>query len=148
MKIILLKDVAKVGKKNDIKEIKDGYALNLLIPQGLAVPATPDAMKRTKLESSREEGEKKVKEELLSENLKELQDQILEIKGKANDKGHLFAGLHKEAIAEELFRQKRIQVEPSFMAIEHPIKELGDHLIEVKAGGKSAKFTLRVQSSS
>ena len=54
MKIILLKDVAKVGRKFDLKEVSDGYAANLLIPRGLAVVATNDAIKR--MESSEQFG--------------------------------------------------------------------------------------------
>lgn len=95
MKIILLKDIAKLGRKYDVKNVSDGYALNLLIPKGAAVAATPDALKRLEAERSKIEGERKVQEELIAKNISGLQDVTLTIVGKANDKGHLFAGLHK-----------------------------------------------------
>ncbi len=159
MKIILLKDVPKLGKKFDIKNASDGYALNLLIPQGLAIVATPDAIKRVELEKKQEEAKRKIHEELLIENLSGLSEITLTITAKANPKGHLFAGLHADAIAVELQKQTRLQVDPSFIQIKQPIKEVGDYIIEVKASGlstmpthagqagKSAKFKLIIKKA-
>jgi large subunit ribosomal protein L9 len=147
MKIILLKDVAKLGKKHDEKTVSDGHGLNLLIPQGLAIAATPDALKRLEVTKSIAQGEQKVQEELLAQNIKSLEAVTLTISGKANDKGHLFAGLHRDTLAAELAKQARINVEPSFIMLENPIKEIGEHMIEVKAAGKSAKFKLVIQKA-
>ena len=97
-------------------------------------------MKRTEVERKRIEGERKLREDLVVKNIKDLEDVIITIKGKANDKGHLFAGLHKDVIVAELQKQTELQLDPSFLTMEHPLKEVGDHMIEVKAAGKSAKF--------
>ena len=86
MKIILLKDVPKVGKRYETKEISDGYALNLLIPKGLAVAATSDMVKKFELERSRDEGERKIRQELLLKNLKELEGVTVTMTEKANEK--------------------------------------------------------------
>ncbi len=145
MKIILLKDVAKLGKRYETKSVSDGHALNLLIPQGLAIIATTDAVKRIGVIKSKMEGESKVHEELLAQNIKSIEKVILEISGKANDKGHLFAGLHQEDIARELSIQSKIQVDPSFIQLAHPIKEVGEHTVDIKAGGKSAKLKVVVK---
>ncbi len=147
MKIILINDVPKLGKKHDVKDVSNGHALNLLLPQGLAIAATPQAMKRAASEKAKMEGEKKVHEELLAENLKSLDGLTLTVSGKANDKGHLFAGLHKEAIVKELLAQSRVQVDPSFIQLEQPLKTVGEHEVEVKAGGKSAKFKVMIQAA-
>ena len=144
MKVILLKDVAKLGKKFDIKTVSDGHGLNLLIPQKLAIIATSQALKQLELQKAQIEAEKKIHEELLAQNIKGLSETVLTIVGKANAKGHLFAGVHREEIALELQKQTRLQVDPSFIQIEHPLKELGEHMIEVKAGGKSAKFKILI----
>ena len=144
MKVILLKDVPKLGKRYDTKDVSDGHALNLLIPRGMAIAATRDAVKRIGVEKAKLDGEKKVHEELMAQNLKQLENVTLNVAGKANEKGHLFAGLHREEIAAELAAQARVQVDPSFIELEHPIKEVGEHMIEVKAGGKSAKFKLTI----
>ncbi len=146
MKVILLKDVSKLGKKYEVKEVSSGHAQNLLIPRGDAVAATPQALKRAELERSANEGERKIQEELLAKNIEELDGLTLTIKGKANDKGHLFAGLHREAISAELKEQSRLDVMPEAIELDQPIKEVGEHTISVKAGGKSAKFKVVVEA--
>lgn len=147
MKVILLKDVIKLGRKYDVKEVSSGHALNLLIPQGLAIAATKDALKLMEGERSKVEGEKKIHEDLLIKNIKDLDGQTLNITGKANEKSHLFAGIHKEEISAEILKQTRLQVDPSFIQLEHPIKEVGDHVIEVKGAGKSSKFNLVIKAA-
>ena len=144
MKIILLKNVAKLGQRFDVKDVNSGHALNLLIPQGLAIAATAEALKKMTVEKAKIEGERKVHVDLLAKNINDLDGVTLTIVGKANDKGHLFAGLHKEFIVTELYNQTKLQVDPSFIQMEHPLKEIGEHTIEVNAGGKSAKFKVIV----
>ncbi len=146
MKIILLKDIAKVGKKYDVKDISEGYAQNMLIPKGLAIAATKDVLKRIELEKARDEGEKKLKEELLLNNLKELDGKTITMIEKANDKGHLFAGIHKPEIIPAIQSQTRLQIDAEHMVLDKPIKEIGNHQIEVRVGNKSIKFNLEVKS--
>ncbi len=147
MKIILLKDVAKLGHKYDTKTVSDGHAINLLIPQGLAIAATRDAAKRIENLKAAAEGERKIQEELLVKNIEGLKTATITILGKANEKGHLFAGLRAELIAEEIQKQTRLQVDPSFIQLEHPLKTVGEHLIEVKAGGKVSKLKVIIQKA-
>ncbi len=147
MKIILLKDIAKVGKKYDIKEISDGYALNLLIPKGLAVAATADVVKRIGLEKARDEGERKVHEELLNKNLKELEGVTIVLNEKMNDKGHLFAGINKLEIVQAIQRQTRLQIDPEYIVLDKPIKEAGIISIPVKANNIIARFNLEIKSA-
>lgn len=146
MKIILLKDIAKVGKKYDVKDISEGYAQNLLIPKGLAIAATGEALKRIDLEKARDEGERKIRNELLLKNLAELDGVTVVMIEKANDKGHLFAGIHKAEIIPEIQKQTRLQIDAEHMVLDKPIKELGIHVIEVKAGNKSIKFNLDIKA--
>lgn len=145
MKIILLKDISKLGRKYDIKTVSDGHAINMLIPQGSAIAATPDALKRIEAEKAKLDGERKVQEELLVKNLEGLKDITITIKEKLNDKGHLFAGLHKEEVAKEIEKQTRLQIDPSYIQLEHPIKTGGEHVIEVKTGNRAVKFKLVVE---
>ncbi len=146
MKVILINDVPKLGKKHDVKDVSNGHALNLLLPQGLAIAATPQALKRAIVEKAKTEGERKVHEELLMQNLKSLEDVSITISGKANEKGHLFAGLHREAIAKELAAQAHVQIDPSFIQLDEPIKTVGEHEIEIKVAGNSAKFKVVIQA--
>jgi large subunit ribosomal protein L9 len=146
MKVILLKDAKKIGKKYDVKEVSDGYALNLLIPQGIAIAATAEAVKQNDLIKAKMTAEEKIQTDLLEKNIKSLESIVLNIFGKVNEKGHLFAGLHKEDLAKELSKQVHVQINSEAIQLEHPIKEVGEYMIEVKADGKSAKFKLVVKA--
>ena len=146
MKVIFIKDVPKVGRKYETKNMADGYALNLLIPKGLAIAATPDAVKRIDLIKSRDEGERRVSEELLMKNMKDLDGQTVTMTEKANEKGHLFAGVHKAEIIPAIEAQTRLQIAPEFIVLDKPIKEVGEHKVEVKIKEKSVKFTLVIKA--
>lgn len=140
MKVILLKDVAKLGKKYDVKTVADGYAINRLIPEGHAETATPKALKRVETIKLRDDAERKIKEDLLLKNLEDLKGVVVKISGKANEKGHLFAGIHKEALVPALKEQTRLDITPEYINLEKPIKEVGEHEVTVKVGGKEATF--------
>ena len=142
MKIILTKDVADIGRRYETKNIADGYALNFLIPRGLAVAATPEAVKKIAVIREREEGEKRIQEELLLKNVSALDGATITIAEKATPKGSLFAGVHKAEIIPEIEKQTRLQISPEFIVLDKPIKEIGDHTIEVKVKNKSVKFKL------
>lgn len=145
MKIILLKDVAKFGRKYDVKDVNEGHALNFLIPQGYAVSATPSALKKLETDKVKIEMEKRVQEELLAKNLKEIENIKLQFVGKANEKGHLFAGIHTAEIVKELSSQFRLNLDPSSIILEHPIKEVGEHTVEIKNGNKNVKLNIVIK---
>lgn len=132
MKVILLKDVPKVGQKNTIKEVKDGFAINLLIPRGLAKQATPSAVHQMEKIQTLENKNKKAGVEALEEKVSGL-DQI-EIKVKANEKGHLFAGIGKDELSNKL------DIPAESIILDSPIKEVGEHEIEVKIGEQTQKI--------
>ena len=144
MRIIFLKDVPRVGRKNDIKNVADGYAQNFLIPRGLAKIATDIIVKEAELIKKRENEENKIKEDLFNENSNKLSGAILEIKSKLNEKGHLFAGIHREEISKELERKFKIKINPEFIQLKTPIKEAGEHAIKIKMGEKEAEFKVLI----
>ncbi len=146
MKIILLKDIQKLGKKYETKEVSSGHALNLLIPQGHAVAATSEAVKRFETMRAAAEGERKVQQDLLVKNIKDLENVTLTISGKANEKGHLFAGIHKEQIIDQLFKQTQLRISAESIELEHPLKTVGDHTIAVSGAGKSTKLKVVIAS--
>ncbi|MEK7145319.1 MAG: 50S ribosomal protein L9 [Patescibacteria group bacterium] len=145
MKVILNQDISKVGKKYEVKNVADGHALNFLIPRGLAVAATAGALKKLAIAKTQLVVEKKVQEDLLLKNLRSLDGAKIEIIEKANDQGHLFAGLHKEQIILALKKQTGLDVLPEFLILEKPIKEIGEQTIEVKVQDKTAKFVVVVK---
>ncbi|MFM2357709.1 MAG: ribosomal protein large subunit ribosomal protein [Candidatus Parcubacteria bacterium] len=146
MKVVLLHDVSKIGKKHDIKNVSDGHALNLLIPQGLAEVATPATIKKAEKARLTLEAEKKIQADLLAKNIKSLEAVKVVTEGKASEKGHLFAGIHKEEIVKFLKDQARIDVSADFIKLDHPLKTVGEHPIEVIVGDKKAKFVVVIKA--
>lgn len=146
MKVILKKDVANIGKRHDIKDVSNGHALNFLIPNNLAIVATDAQIKKIELIKAEEEAKRKINENLLAKNLKEIGAIKIAIAEKTNDKGHLFSGIHKEKIAEEIKKQTGLDISPEFMDLAKPLKEVGDHKITVSVSGKSAQFIVSVSA--
>ncbi|HBD24877.1 MAG: 50S ribosomal protein L9 [Candidatus Zambryskibacteria bacterium RIFOXYD1_FULL_40_13] len=146
MKIILLKDIPKVGKKYDIKNVADGYALNLLIPKGLAQIATSQSEKNIELMKSKDMVERKIQVELLLKNLEVIKTLVINLKEKANEKGHLFAGITKERLVEEIIKTARLNLDPESIILEKPIKEIGEYKVAVEVLGKRAEFAVVVEA--
>lgn len=146
MKVIFLKEVPRVGRKYEIKNVADGYALNMLIPRGLAKMATPQIVAQIEKEKANDLTQKTIQEELLLKNLEIIKNLKLEIKGKANEKGHLFAGVTKEMIFEKLVKETKINLDLSFIKLDKPLKEVGEHKVTFEAMGKKADFTVNIAS--
>lgn len=145
MKVILLSDIAKLGRKYDVKDVNSGYGQNFLIPKKLALAATKSALDWLNNEKSKTETENTIKKNLLIKNLVDLDGKTISIKEKANEKGHLFAGLHKEEIAKHISGETRIEIDPKIIVLKEPIKEIGKYAIEVSEAGKTIKFDLVVE---
>lgn len=144
MKVLLLKDVPKFGRKYDIKEVSDGYARNFLFPKKLAEPATKDVVERVSKIKTQQAEMKKVDENLLMKNVKALADTVITIQGKANEKGHLFAAIHKEEIISKL-HEVGISLPEGCIDLEKPVKETGEHAISFTVGNKKGEFKLVVK---
>ncbi len=147
MKVILLKDVRKVGKKFETKNVADGYALNFLIPQKLAEVSTAKSAKRFDALKKQDEATKKIQEDLLMKNLNSIKDIQIELTEKANDKGHLFKGIHKEEIIAAIKKQTQLDITPEYIVLEKPIKQVGESKIEAKVQDKSVTFTVIVKAA-
>jgi large subunit ribosomal protein L9 len=148
MKVVLLKDVKGIGQRFDVKNVSSGYAMNFLIPQGLAVIGTDEAIKRAEIEKKKHIAERKLKEDLLLKNINSLKDAIVKIEiesGKVNEKGHLFSAIHKDKIVSAIKDQTRLDILSDLLHIDQPIKELGEHKIPVKVGEQEVVFTLVVE---
>ncbi len=146
MKIILLKDVKKIGKKYEIKDVADGYALNSLIPSEVAVPATPSYIKFVE---AKKKQDGIIKEEFKKEfeyALSKLPNGKLHISGKVSGKGHLFAGIQKDRIIEEFKKETGVVLSDEHFELEKPIKEVGEHTIEIKIDDQKYKLVIFVKA--
>ena len=140
MKVILLRDVPDVGKKYDVKNVKDGYARNFLIVKNLAKLATPAAIKALEVEKKRHEQEKEVQKDLLKINVQKLGEARIAIERKANEKGHLFDAVDPRDLSKILKEKYQLDIPADIIEIENTIKALGEH--KFKIGDK--EFTLTV----
>ena len=131
MRVILLQDVENLGKKYEVKDIKNGYARNFLIPQGLVKPATKETLKW--LESQKETEQKKAEEEL--KKAQELASQIdgieVIIPVKVGEEGQLFEKINSQKIAEKM-KELGFDINKERIILEEPIGELGEFPIKVK----------------
>ena len=146
MKIILLKDIPKVGRRYEVKDVSDGYASNMLIPRGLAKVATSEAINKIEQMKRADLAEKKVQGELLAKNLEILKDLKITFQEKANEKGHLFASITKEMLAEEILKVARFNIDPESIKLVKPIKETGQYKVSVEAMGESADFVVIIEA--
>ncbi|MBI3305678.1 50S ribosomal protein L9 [Candidatus Nomurabacteria bacterium] len=145
MKVIFLQDVPRVGKRYDVKEISDGYAMNFLLPRKLAEPATAQALANLEKRKQNIEIEREVQENLLLKNLEAIKDKIITIKVKADEKGHLFSKIHTKEIVEAMKAQNHADVGEEFIVLEKPIKEVGEFVIPIEIKGKKSSFKLVVE---
>jgi len=145
MRVIFLKDIPRVGKKHDVKEVNDGYAMNFLLPRRLAIPATKKAMVDLDRRKNEIVIEGEVQESLLLKNLEEIKGKTIVVKAKADEKGHLFAQIHKEQIMSSMREQQHAEISEEFIVLEKPIKEVGEFEIPISIKDKKSSFKLIVE---
>ena len=131
MKVILVKDVQRVGQKYDVKEVKDGYALNFLIPRGLAEKATPQKIQKIESERTAASAEQEAQSDAIATALKNLKETTIEIKANANEQGGLFESLKASDIAKAISDKGGVEIPESLIQLEDPIKQTGNHTISV-----------------
>ncbi len=131
MKVILLKDVEKIGKKYEVKTVKAGYARNFLIPQGLARIA--DEKTLAWVEKQRELAEKKAEEELekVGSLASEMDELEVEIPVKLGEKEQLFEKVTAPKIAARL-KELGYEIKKNQIELPQEITELGEFEVKIK----------------
>ena len=131
MKVLLLKDVYKLGRAGDIKKVADGYGRNFLLPQKLAVLATPGALKQ--IEKIRSQAE--IRRTELNSELKTLADQINGITvvfaAKAGETGKLYGSITTQDVATAIQEKTRFEVKKQQVDMQ-PIRNLGEFTAHVR----------------
>jgi large subunit ribosomal protein L9 len=131
MKVILKQDVKGLGREGDLKEVKDGYARNFLLPTGKALVADKGAVANwERHRDQRVERDRSVRAEAeaTAEKLRELK---LEVPVKAGEKGRLFGAVTAHQIA-DLIREEGIELDRHALHLREPIKALGEYKIDVR----------------
>lgn len=134
MKVVFLKDVARVGRAGEVKEVADGYAKNFLFPKKLALPATPSSIKMAEAQLKKEDQEQQRHAEELVEVARQLEGLSLDFKMKVMEEGRLYGSIRDTQIAEELKRLTGIDIERTRIELLEPIRQLGSYELTIRLG--------------
>ena len=133
MKVILLKDVAGLGDAGAVKDVKEGYARNYLLPRGLAVEATAGNL-RTLAFQKGAAAERVQRERHEAERLATaLEQAVIEVRAKGGESGRLFGSVTAQQIAEALQR-RGFEVSTKQVELDEPIKTTGFYKVSVRVG--------------
>ena len=132
MKVIVLKDTKKVGKKGDAIEVSDGYGRNYLIPKGIAVEATASNLKELERQKAAE-AERRATDKASAEKVKEKLTQLeIVVTTKAGEGGRIFGSITSKDISDALKEQHGVEIDKKKIVLDSPIKETGSYKIEAK----------------
>ncbi|MDY7019385.1 MAG: 50S ribosomal protein L9 [Chloroflexota bacterium] len=132
MKIIFIKDVPGKGKAGELKEVKQGYARNYLLPQGLALLATPTVEKQAKLGLDREKRKETLDQAKLEEVAKQIEGTEIHFQARIGADERLFGSITANNIAEELSRVKNCVIDKRSIEIDKPLRQTGRYEVTVK----------------
>ena len=142
MKVLLTSDIKSLGKRGDVVEVKNGYGLNFLLPEGLAVLATPAAIKDKERLMASFKAEEAANEAQFGELFEKINGQTVAISVQAKD-AKLFGSVSAKEVAEAL-RELAEAIEVDMVKLPKPLKTVGEHEVTVALGKKTAKVTVNI----
>ena len=131
MKVVLLKDVKNVGKRDDILTVSDGYARNFLFPQKLAVEATPGALKEIERKRAAQDAREAERLAEAQKKAAALKNKVVTLAVKCGEKGRLYGSVTSAEVAEALEKQHGVQVDKRKIELGDSIREVGVREITV-----------------
>lgn len=145
MKIILLKEVPGLGHAGEVKEAKEGYARNFLIPKGMVDVMTKHSLNVLAAQKRKREKVEKLEVRSKKAEAKKINKKNFVIKVKADDKGTLYAKLDVKSIAAELVNQGH-KVSQDEIRLKEPIKKIGQYDVELRLAGGKTIIKLKLES--
>lgn len=147
MKVVLLDNVKGVGQVGDVKNVTDGYARNFLIPKGAAKPVTEGILKDVQILKAKKLQSIELAKSQAQELAVKIEGMKIEMPGRANEQGTLFAGIEARDIAKVISHSAGLQISPSQIRLERHIKTLGEHPVKIElVNDVLASLTLNVIS--
>jgi large subunit ribosomal protein L9 len=147
MKVILLQKVPSLGRKHQLCSVANGYALNYLLPNKLAIPATKDTINRAE---KLKEQEVMRKEEIIENavSIKEkINGKVFVLVEKVTEKGTLYGSIGEKEIMELILNQAKIELDKNSIKMNSHIKDLGEHQVTIKLKEKiEAVVTIKVEA--
>lgn len=144
MKVIILKDIKRLGKRLETKEVSEGYARNFLIPKGLAIVAGSLNARRVLMDAKKSAKQSEKSESKQKIFAAKLQNKVIELKRAAADSGSLYSAVSAEEIAVEIREKLHLALDPARIKINKTVKEIGSHIVEYDGGAITVKFEIKV----
>ncbi len=146
MKVVLLKDVRNIGKRDEIVTVSDGYARNFLFPQRLAAEATPGALKEIGKKRAAQDAREAEQLSEAQARAAALKGKVIELAIKCGSQGRLYGSVTAAEVAEALEKQHGAAVDRRKIELGDPIKEVGDREISIRLHpGVTTSMILRVK---
>jgi large subunit ribosomal protein L9 len=146
MKVILMTDVPALGQRGETRDVANGYARNFLLPRKLAVPATPANLKNVEHLNRQRAREEERALETAKATAERIEGLTLAVTARASEDGRLYGSVSPQDVVEFLERHK-ISVEKRRVAMDEPIKAVGDYKVSVRLHGDvTAALTVTVKA--
>ena len=144
LEVLLLEDIPGIGQRSDIIVVREGFALNNLLPRRRAIVATPTVRKRYADHIKRRAEEKAREMDLARSAASLLKDKVLAFTRKATKNGKLYAAVSERMISEALHEQLQIEVAEAAVLIKEEVKSVGVHAVRVKIAGQELDLKVEV----
>jgi len=144
MEILLLTDIPGVGKKNDLIVVKNGYALNHLLPMRKALVVTPNVRKRYAEQIKQRALERE--RQLLTSASAALSGKTVHFTAKVTKTGKLYAAISEEKIVSALKQEHALELSAESVQIPVPIKTVGTHTVTLSVGSETFPLTVEVKA--
>jgi large subunit ribosomal protein L9 len=131
MKVLLLKDVFKLGRAGDVKRVADGYGRNYLMPQGLAVLATPGALKQVDKIKAQAAVQRDALNEEMSVVAEQINGMVLSFTARASETGKLYGSITTQMIAESITENTGVEI-TRHQVDSQPLRALGEHTVQIR----------------
>lgn len=131
MKVLLTKDVYKLGRAGDVKRVADGYGRNFLLPQGLAVLATPGALKQVDRIRTTAAAKRAALNSEMSSVAEKIANAIVTFPSKAGETGKLYGSITPQMVVDAVNKKYGLNLERRMMEVQ-PIRTLGEHKARVR----------------
>ena len=140
----MLKDVGGVGQRGKVIEVSDGYAINFLIPRKAAEQATADKVKAYQTREKLENEARAHEQAKLQALIQGMNNQRIEIKVRATEKGGLFKSITAGDIVKAIKEQKNVTISADSVGLEKPLKTTGDHQLKIRAAGAESQIVFAI----
>lgn len=132
MKVVLLENIKKLGKKDEIVEVSDGYARNVLIAKGQALPATNENLNNLKLKNKNEEKKEENIRRMASNDKLTLESEVITLGIKAGANGKTFGSITSKEIAEAIKGKIQLDIDKKDILLDESIKNIGKYDVKIR----------------